>query len=215
MQPYTPSNVLILCTIDTDNVTAEKLDYKKDLIEACKQQDRAAQSELYHNYCDAMYNIAYRMLGNEHEAEDVLQVSFVDVFRSIHRFSYQATPGAWIKKIVVNNSISALRKRKTSLIYMEQTPEVPQLDNTDSHSTYDISKIRSAILSLADGYRTILSLYLIEGYDHTEIADIMGITTATSKSQYSRAKKRLRAILSKEPLSVILITRNGSEVLSY
>lgn len=175
-------------------MTAEQLDFKRDLIEACKRQDRSAQSELYHSYADAMYNIAYRMMANQHEAEDMLQSSFVDVFYNLESYNYSATPGAWIKRIVVNNCISALRKKKVSLVYMEETPEQSEEANSEE-SNYDMAAIKKAMSLLPDGYRTILTLYLIEGYDHVEISSIMGISEATSKSQYSRAKKKLRSMI--------------------
>ena len=178
-------------------MTAEKLDYKRDLIEACKRQDRSAQSKLYHLYSDAMYNIACRMMGDIHTAEDILQASFVDVFRSIGGFNFNATPGAWIKRIVVNNCISELRKKKVSLIYMENSPEISTTE-IEMELPPSMGIIKKALAQLADGYRTILTLYLIEGYDHSEISEIMGISVATSKSQYSRAKKRLRLILKNE-----------------
>lgn len=138
------------------------------------------------------------MLNNRTDAEDMLQEAFADCFTNISSFRYESTFGAWLKKIVVNKCINHLKKRKTDLIYDEQLPNVAD-ESHDSEPDYDHRQILSAIEKLPDGYRVVLSLYLLEGYDHEEIASILGITESTSKSQYMRAKEKLRKILNDEP----------------
>lgn len=167
------------------------------LIADCLQGDRQAQFALYKRYCDAMYNVCYRMLGNEPEAEDVLQESFIDVFRRLDTFRAESSLGAWIKRIVINHCLNVFKKRKIKFEEMtSHISDIPAEEYEDDEETaYEIKKVKKAIMELPDGYRQVLTLYLIEGYDHAEIADILGIQETGSKSQYSRAKAKLREIL--------------------
>ena len=185
------------------------MDYEnthREIVEACKGGDRQAQFELYRLYSRAMYNICMRMTRNELDAEDLLQHSFMDVFSKLHTFRYQSSIGAWIKRIVVNNCINFLKKRKLKLEELgDHHSEAPQEgkefgewnspNSKKSEGHFSVDRINEAIFQLPDGYRTVFSLYLLEGYDHKEIASILDITEATSKSQYSRAKKKLKEIL--------------------
>ena len=166
----------------------------KDIVKACLANDRRAQFELYKLYSQAMYNICLRMVRDEKDAEDVLQQSFMDVYSKLNMFKFESSIGAWIKRIVINNSINFLKKRKLQLTELnEQHSAVPTLYEEDS--CFDVNQIKTAVSKLPDGYRLVFNLYAFEGYDHKEIGEIMGITEATSKSQYSRAKKKLRNII--------------------
>lgn len=150
-----------------------------------------------------MYNVCLRMVKNETDAEDLLQNSFVDVFTKLDTFRYQSSIGAWIKRIVVNNAINFLKR---SRVYFEE------LEPRHAEVTGDVSDdelpspglsvdlVNQAVMRLPDGYRVVFSLYLLEGYDHKEIAKILNITEATSKSQFSRAKKKLRELLESQEL---------------
>ena len=146
-----------------------------------------------------MYNVCYRITGNEADAEDVLQESFISAFRNLESYRGDASFGSWIKKIVVNKAINQLKKRK-----MELMPENEEFDIPDEESIQEympelsVEKVRVAIQQLPDGYRSVLSLYLLEGYDHQEIGEIMGITESTSKSQLNRAKNKLKEFLMKK-----------------
>ena len=171
------------------------LQWKKELIESCKRGNRNAQKELYEQYKDAMYNVAYRMTQNTHDAENIMVSSFSDVFRNIDSYDYRATPGAWIKRIVINNSITHLNKKKVDLVFMEVQPEHVDESKQEREDVVSIDLIKECIELLPTGYRTVLILYLIEGYDHNEIGTILGVSNATSKSQYSRAKKKLKEII--------------------
>ena len=142
-----------------------------------------------------MYNLAHRILNNREDAEDMLQEAFVECFRNIGSFRFESTFGAWLKKIVINKCITQLKKRKIDLTLCETLPET--IYEEEEEIKYDTGKIFKGIEMLPDGYRIILTLYLLEGYDHTEISQILGISESTSKSQYSRAKEKLRNILSK------------------
>lgn len=141
-----------------------------------------------------MYNVCLRMVKNEADAEDLLQSSFADVFKRIHTFRAESSIGAWIKRIVINNCINFLKKRR--LHFQELEDRHVQVAETEiAESKINVKAINDAIMRLSDGYRVVFSLYALEGYDHKEIAQILNVTEATSKSQYSRAKQRLRVLL--------------------
>lgn len=173
-----------------------------ELVEKCLQNDRKAQYELYEKYSKAMYNLAVRMVNDLDEAEDVLQESFIKAFRNLKSFKGDSTFGAWLKRIVINQSLNHLRKRRqlqavaddfSEDIESETQQEDEQL--SISEELLEVEKIRKAIHQLPDGFRVVFTLYLLEGYDHQEIADILEISVSTSKSQYNRAKKKLRQLL--------------------
>ena len=174
-----------------------------DIVEACKRGDRKAQFELYNLYSKAMYNICMRMLNSAENAEDALQNAFVDVFTKLDSFRFESTIGAWIKRIVINNCINYIKKRRMEFAELndnlhhvaEEPPSVNGDLSGQSCLVLNFSAIQKAIQQLPDGYRVVFSLYAMEGYDHEEISEILGVTEATSKSQYSRAKARLREIL--------------------
>jgi len=163
------------------------------LIEECIKGDSKSQFRLYNQYSKAMYNLAYRITNNREDAEDILQDTFVECFRNIASFRFESTFGAWLKTILINRSINHLRKKKINLVLHENLPETAY--DEEQEPVYDTSKIFKAIELLPDGYRVILTLYLLEGYDHTEISQILGVSESTSKSQYSRAKEKLRKMV--------------------
>lgn len=176
------------------------LDYAsthRDIVEKCKQGHRTAQFELYKLYSKAMYNVCLRMVKNELDAEDILQTSFIDVFTKLDTFQFQSSIGAWIKRIVLNNCINFLKRSRVQLEELDdkfQTlKEEEQPD--EEHIGLTVERINRALFELPDGYRVVFSLYMLEGYDHKEIAEILQITEATSKSQFSRAKSKLRELL--------------------
>lgn len=176
-----------------------KLDYAnthREIVEACKKGDRQAQFELYRLYGKAMYNVCLRMVKNETDAEDLLQNSFVDIFTKLNSFRFQSSIGAWIKRIVINNCINFLKKRRLAIeeLDVERHDHSPQSE-TKPVVGLSVELIKTAMMELPDGYRVVFSLYMLEGYDHKEIGEILGVTEATSKSQYSRAKRKLQEIL--------------------
>jgi RNA polymerase sigma factor (sigma-70 family) len=169
---------------------------QQQLVEGCKRGDRRAQQRLYNQYSRAMYNTCLRMLKIEADAEDALQNAFLDVFTKIDSFRYESTIGAWIKRIVVNTCINHLKKRRLLTTDWDESIPVPDETAPDtSEQEYQVSRIKSAMEDLPDGYRVVFSLYLLEGYDHAEIGEILHISEATSKSQFSRAKQRVREML--------------------
>ncbi|MBK9256672.1 MAG: sigma-70 family RNA polymerase sigma factor [Saprospiraceae bacterium] len=165
----------------------------RQLIQNCLSGDRDAQYKLYRTYAKAMYNICKRMVPYDADAEDVLQLSFIDVFSKLNSYKFESTPGAWIKRIVINNCINHLRKRRLETKEFDGNTDIVDEDHTEYE--VNVQLIHKAIELLPDGYRIIFSLYAVEGYDHSEIAEILNITESTSKSQYSRARARLKEII--------------------
>ncbi|RMF28273.1 MAG: RNA polymerase sigma factor [Bacteroidetes bacterium] len=163
-----------------------------ELVQACLENDRLAQRLLYDRYKKAMYTLAYRITGQFEEAEDVLQEAFLKVFRGLPSFRGDSTLGAWIKTIVVRTAYSRLRKNKIWFEPIENADPEQLLDWGDFLQAEYLEK---AILSLPDGYRTVFVLIEVEGYSHQEVAEALGISVGTSKSQLFYAKRRLREML--------------------
>jgi len=173
-------------------------DIHREIIELSKAGNQKAQYQLYSIYSKAMFNICHRMLNNLEEAEDLLQDSFCDAFMKLGTFRYESSFGAWLKRIVINKCINWIQKKKIKLIFPEELDE--SIQNAETEMDYEdinmeVMRIHQAIGQLSYGYRIIFNLYAIEGYDHTEISEITGISESTSKSQYLRAKKRIKEIL--------------------
>ncbi|MBT3300864.1 MAG: RNA polymerase sigma factor [Bacteroidetes bacterium] len=167
----------------------------RDLVEQAKQANQLAQYQLYQKYAKAMFNVSHRMMNNFEEAEDVLQDAFIDIFRRLHTFRYESSIGSWIKSIVINKCINALKKRKIDMFLSEDVMKYEKIDEqnmNDDQISYDVSQLRDQIGKLPEGYRVIFSLYTMEGYDHEEISQILNISVSTSKTQYMRAKNRIR-----------------------
>lgn len=167
------------------------------LIEKCRKGNARAQYRLYRQYSKAMYNLACRFLNNREDAEDILQETFTECFRNLDTFRSESTFGAWLKRILVNRCINHLRKKSIVLVYPENLPDdSPENDETDP--PYDISEIFRCIEMLPDGYRIVLTLHLLEGYDHAEISEILRISESTSKTQYARARAKLKNMIKKK-----------------
>ena len=169
-----------------------------DLVVECKQGSKKAHYELYQLYSKAMLNTAFRIVDNLDEAQDVLQEAFLDAFARINDFRQETTFGLWLKQIVVHRSINLLRKRKMDLVSIDDE----QIENLADDGFYDdedlqykVAQVKDAMKLLPEGYRVVLSLYLLEGYDHEEIGQILSINENTSRTQFLRAKRKLIEIL--------------------
>ena len=175
-------------------------DIHRDVIESCMKGDVRAQYQLYMLYSKAMYNICFRMTRHTEEAEDMLQEAFSDSFRKLNSFRFESSFGAWLKRIVVNTCINHLKKRRVDLVYTEdQKDVVPEDDVVDySEIKFKVEQVEQAMHKLPEGYKVVFSLYLLEGYDHKEISEILGITESTSKSQFLRAKHKIKEILKED-----------------
>ncbi|MDY8134671.1 sigma-70 family RNA polymerase sigma factor [Aquimarina sp. 2201CG5-10] len=168
------------------------------LIEDCKANDKKAQIELYRKYNQAMYNIAYRLVQNTEDAEDVIQESFLNAFKKIHQFKAEVTFGAWLKRIVINRSINHFKKNQLATVGMNEAYHAHiEMEHNDSKSNKELvlKDVREAIHTLPEKYKYVVMLYLIEGYDHIEISEILNISVAASKTQLMRGKIKLKKAL--------------------
>ena len=177
----------------------------QELVQRCKQNDRKAQQELYQLYAQPMFNVCYRIVNQQEEAEDVLQESFVRMFRQIENFRQESTFGAWFKRIVVNGSLNHIKKRKRGLENLENLKNEKQSEESIEEEesalpAYSVHQIQNTMELLPEGYRIVFSLYLFEEYSHKEIAEELGITESTSKSQLNRAKKKNERIINAKSL---------------
>lgn len=184
------------------NVEAAFRNIHQDLLDGCKKGDQKAQFQIYKLYYKAMYNTSLRIVNDSMEAEDIMQESFLSAFEKFETYSGAVSFGAWLKKIVVNRSLDTLNRRKAIFEDIEYHKDIKDESNDDLVSKEEtdikVEEIKEAINRLPDGYRIILSLYLLEGYDHDEIAEIFSISSSTSRSQLSRAKQKLIAELNKK-----------------
>lgn len=175
----------------------------QDLIEACKRGDRSAQFKIYKLYYKAMFNTSLRILNDTAEAEDNMQESFLDAFRKIEHYSGEGTFGSWLKRIVVNNALDALRKRRDQISIDDAGIDIPDEEDqlSEEEIQLQVQEIKTAMNQLPEEYRVVISLYLIEGYDHEEIGEILKISYNNSRTRYSRARQRLLQIISSNRLT--------------
>ena len=141
-----------------------------------------------------MFSICMRIINNATEAEDVMQEAFLNAFTKLDTYKGEVSFGAWLKRIVINRSLDYLKKQKVKFGEInEKTNQLP--DFQMEIKEVNMKVIKDAIQKLPDGYRVVLSLFLIEGYDHEEISEILGISNSNSRTQYLRAKNKLREFL--------------------
>ena len=169
----------------------------KDIILSAQSGDRLAFKKLYNLYSKSMYNICFRMTERYEIAQDVLQDAFIDVFQNIKKFDFRVSFGAWMKRIVINHCINELKKKSLKLDFFDDLniDIVEENQEDEIESLLSVEKISKAMSILPEGTKTIFSLYLLEGYDHEEISQILNISTSTSKTQYMKAKQRIKNIL--------------------
>uniref|UniRef100_UPI004048B4DB RNA polymerase sigma factor n=1 Tax=Polaribacter sp. TaxID=1920175 RepID=UPI004048B4DB len=172
----------------------QTVDLHNHLIEACKNNDAKAQMHLYDQYCKAMCSIANRYVKDLHEAEDIMQAAFIKAFQKIHTFKGEVFFGAWLKRIVINQSLDALKKKKLDLIAIndEIHHRVEEEDTWTVDETGTVETIASVIETLKEKYRVVLSLFLLEGYDHQEISEVLGISEVASRTHLMRGKEQLK-----------------------
>lgn len=167
-----------------------------EIIEACKQQNRRAQQLLFDRYSPIMFGVCKRYIKNKEDAEDVLVEAFFKVLTNIHNFKSEGSFEGWIRRIMVNEALMFLRKQHNFNMTLEINPqldaEADPITAVDELAAQDIVNLLDA---LPTGYRTVFNLYAVEGYKHREIADLLGISINTSKSQLILAKKRLQELL--------------------
>jgi RNA polymerase sigma-70 factor (ECF subfamily) len=167
------------------------------LIEECIHGNSKAQKDLYEQYSRQMMAVCMRYSKKTEDAEDILQEAFVKVFRNLDQFRYDSTLYFWIKRIVINTALNYHRGK----MHQQQTVDVEEIhdlaDDEVTLSNYHLKDLLNLLQSLPDGSRVVFNLYAIEGYQHREIAEKLGISEGTSKSQYARAKRLLRDMIAK------------------
>ena len=173
--------------------------FQSDIIEKCKQNDRVAQLQLYNQYCDGMFAVAMRFVGDTMEAEDIVQEAFINAFTRLNQYKAEVTFGAWLKRIVINKSIDLLKSKKQHMLELDEV-HLKVVDSSYENEwlvddIITLEDVKEAIKKLPDKYQYVVMLYLIEGYDHQEIADILNITEVASRTQLSRGKAQLKELL--------------------
>ena len=163
------------------------------IINQCKNNDAKAQMQLYNLYGKAMFLIAYRYVKDQFIAEDVMQDAFIKAFKNIDNYKNEVAFGAWLKRIVINQSIDQLKKKKLDLVAInEEITTNREDDHWQVECEISVDEIVEKIKLLKEKYRLVLSLYLLEGYDHQEIAQVLNITENTSRTNLLRGKRLLR-----------------------
>lgn len=167
------------------------------LVEGCRRQDRIVQRLLYERYAGKLFVVCKRYIKDADEAEDALQDAFVKIFRHIDTFRFECPLEAWLKRIVINTALKFLRKQKPwetmsndSVDVQEMASVLPQAD--ESLPALNYQYLLQLVQELPPGCRMVFNLYAIEGYNHPEIAQMLGIAEGTSKSQYARARDLLQ-----------------------
>lgn len=166
---------------------------ESDLIKGSIAGDRRMQEELYRRFAPKMYAVCLRYANNADDAQDLLQEGFIKVYKNLHRFRAEGSFEGWVRRVFVNTSIEHFRKKSAQLSSVsekeENTIEDADITALDSLAEKDIINI---VQELSPGYRTVFNLYVVEGYSHKEIGELLGISEGTSKSQLARAKSILQ-----------------------
>ena len=167
-----------------------------NLLERCKSSDKNAQLEIYNAYYKAMYNSAYRILKDSFEAEDLMQEAFLTAFTKLHAYKGEVSFGAWLKRIVINKSLTQLKKNnRYQEVKMEVIPNNEIEDEAINYTGLNPKMVLNTLQSLKDNYRIVLTLNLIEGFDYEEIAQILNYSNENVRTTISRAKKKLKQVL--------------------
>lgn len=172
---------------------------EQKLVRQSLDGDSRAQMRLYRKYVQAMFNTVIRMVPNRMDAEDIIQEVFVKVFQKLNHFRGESTLGAWIKRITINTTLNFIRQRK-EMVFMENEEferKNLMMDETKIDPEFTMQQVHNQIKKLPQGCRVVLNLFLVEGYQHKEIASILNISESTSKTQYRRGKQLLAKELRK------------------
>ena len=166
----------------------------RQIVERIRQKDQRAMSQLYQMYVEELSSVCYRYVPSDDDAKDVLQNSFVKIFTSIQTFDYRGEDSfkAWMKRVVVNEALACLKQRK-NLMFVEQDIASQDVADDDEPQPERLSpdELHRLISELPDGYRTVVNLYVFEGYSHRQIAELLSISERTSASQFYHAKRLL------------------------
>lgn len=173
--------------------------FQIDLVERCRKNDRKAQLQLYKQYCDGMYCVAARFLNNADDAEDVLQEAFIKAFQRIHQFKGEVTFGAWLKRIVINSCIDFLKSKKMEFVELKDYQmKVVEDEDWSVSETISLNEVKKTMEQLPEKYKYVVQLYLVEGYDHAEISQILNLTQTACRTRLMRGKAHLKELLKKK-----------------
>ena len=177
---------------------------EKDIIAQAMANNRHAQQKIYSKYAPKMLSVCRQYIKDLQQAEDIMITAFMKVFTNLKNFEHKGSFEGWIRRIMVNESISYLRVQKKVGFLEDEFYAEDTFNNIESH--FSVEYIQALIDSLPDGYRMVFNLYAIEGFKHQEIAKMLGISEGTSKSQLSHAKKMLQ-----EQINKLKNYENGTE----
>ena len=170
--------------------------FQIDLVEKCKANDRKAQLKLYKQYCDAMFYVAVGFLKNSDDAEDVVQESFIKAFQKIEQYRGEVTFGAWLKKIVINRSLDFLKAKKEEYVELnEGYMKVVEDEDWSVPDEVTVSRVMTKMEELPEKYKHVVRLFLVEGYDHSEISKILNLTESACRTRLLRGKGFLKELL--------------------
>lgn len=168
---------------------------EEKLINACRKGDSKAQRDLYEKYSPVMYAVCRRYVVELQEAEDILVCGFTKVFQKLDQFKGQGSFEGWVRRIMVNECLTYIRRNKSMYLEVEIEKAGHQPDYQQLHHQLEVDDLQKMIDALPHGYKTVFNLYAIEGFSHKEIAEKLGISENTSKSQLSRARTYLQRLL--------------------
>ncbi|WP_086477190.1 RNA polymerase sigma factor [Arenibacter amylolyticus] len=170
--------------------------FQIDLVEKCKRNDRRAQLKLYRQYCQGMYRVAMRYLKNADDAEDVLQEAFIKAFQKIDQYKGEVSFGAWLKKIVINKCIDFLKAKELKVVELKEGyMQVAVNDDWTVSDDVTYQEVLLAMDNLTEKYRSVIQLFLLEGYDHQEISEILNISSTACRTRLLRGKGQLKLLL--------------------
>lgn len=183
------------------NVTIQLAGDEHLIIKACVQQERWAQQQVYESYYSAMMSVCLRYSNNEQEAFDILQEGFIKVFRYVAKYKPGTSLYSWIKRIMVNTAIDYYRKENRRRTEDIETAYSVGSNDPNAVSQMAQQEILEAIQSLTAAYRNVFNLYVLEGYSHKEIGELLNISESTSRSNLVKARSKLRVILEKKKIT--------------
>lgn len=189
----------IVFYITTQPTLDTEIKIASDLVERCRANDRKAQMDLYKKYCDGMFCVAMRFVRKTDEAEDLVQEAFIRAFKKIDQFKGEVTFGAWLKRILVNKCLDFLKANKERTIAFEDhNLQIAEEPDWTVDQPVTVERVIGEMEKLPEKYRHVLQLYLLEGYDHEEISEILGLSATSSRTRLMRGKDYLRALLNEK-----------------
>lgn len=180
----------------SEQINTKITNQHEHIIEQCRQNNRQAQMQLYNSYCDGMLAVALRFVKDKMEAEDAVQEAFIKAFVKLEQYNAEASFGSWLKRIVINKCLDVLKSKRKHIIALEDyhldTSDLDEEDNWMVDDEITVEEVKEAIAHLPEKYSNVLMLYLIEGYDHQEISEILNISEIASRTQLARGRKKLQ-----------------------